>query len=428
MDDNRFILPICFIGVLAQAGMFCIGTELVLDSFGETVGAFANVLFANVPEIIFLVILARTKEFDMIIPTLVGSVASNNVLLLSIVTIVVLLRAAGAGIYIQRWIWMVVRSIRHGIRKVTGKGGQRSLVEDTPRIDEVAGSNLHTFPVSSPSKSPRASSHEAVQDDQTSTRGDPGLAVIISGTAIAIYVSLQLFMAGVLVALSAAPSYVLRNVVAGALMLVWIAFAAARFRWKRVTRWTTLAGKPDLDAETDNTEADPPTSIASPEPGIFWLHRVTSWLVKLSGFAVLCTATSAAYFVQDTLVSAIQTSSMSKNGACWLFGLVGNGAEHISAIFLACRGHEKVPLQIPIESSLNLIGLVMPLSYLIAAPRALTFWFWKDVFNTVALLVSTIFLGCLCMSQANLKLTVTVLAFGVMGFLAALVGALVLLK
>ena len=96
---------------------------------------------------------------------------------------------------------------------------------------------------------------------------------------------------------------------------------------------------------------------------------------------VLGAATIATAFVSETLIGALQTFADTAHlseffVAFVIVAIVGNATEHGSAVLLARRGRVKLATEIPLASSAQIAGLVIPLVALISwgfTPLALSF-------------------------------------------------------
>jgi Ca2+:H+ antiporter len=106
----------------------------------------------------------------------------------------------------------------------------------------------------------------------------------------------------------------------------------------------------------------------------------TGWSLP-AALVVLGVATIATAVVSETLVSALQTFAYSAHlseffVAFVIVAIVGNATEHGSAVLLARRGRVKLATEIPLASSAQIAGLVIPLVALISwgfTPLALSF-------------------------------------------------------
>jgi Ca2+:H+ antiporter len=115
------------------------------------------------------------------------------------------------------------------------------------------------------------------------------------------------------------------------------------------------------------------------------LHRSaepddTGWPLPVA-LAVLGAATVATAFVSETLVSTLRAFAFSAHlseffVAVVIVAIIGNATEHGSAVLLARRGRVKLAVEIPLASSAQIAGLVIPLIALISwgfKPLALSF-------------------------------------------------------
>jgi Ca2+:H+ antiporter len=106
----------------------------------------------------------------------------------------------------------------------------------------------------------------------------------------------------------------------------------------------------------------------------------TGWSLP-TALVVLGLATIATAFVSETLVSTLQAFAYAAHlseffVAVVIVAIVGNATEHGSAILLARRGRVKLATEIPLASSAQIAGLVIPLVVLISwvfTPLALSF-------------------------------------------------------
>jgi len=100
-----------------------------------------------------------------------------------------------------------------------------------------------------------------------------------------------------------------------------------------------------------------------------------------AALAVLGVATAATAFVSETLIGALQTFASTVHlseffVAVVIVAIIGNATEHGSAVLLARRGRVKLATEIPLASSAQIAGLVIPLVALISwafTPLALSF-------------------------------------------------------
>jgi Ca2+:H+ antiporter len=96
---------------------------------------------------------------------------------------------------------------------------------------------------------------------------------------------------------------------------------------------------------------------------------------------VLGLATVATAFVTETLVGTLQAFADAAHlseffVAVVIVAIVGNATEHGSAVLLARRGRVKLAVEIPLASSAQIAGLLIPLVALISwgfEPLALSF-------------------------------------------------------
>jgi len=106
----------------------------------------------------------------------------------------------------------------------------------------------------------------------------------------------------------------------------------------------------------------------------------TGWSLP-AALVVLGVATIATAFVSETLVGTLQafayTAHLSEFFVAFvIIAIVGNATEHGSAVLLARRGKVKLATEIPLASSAQIAGLVIPLVALISwgfRPLALSF-------------------------------------------------------
>jgi Ca2+:H+ antiporter len=96
---------------------------------------------------------------------------------------------------------------------------------------------------------------------------------------------------------------------------------------------------------------------------------------------VLGVATAATAFVSETLIGSLQTFASKAHlseffVAAVIVAIIGNATEHGSAVLLARRGRVTLATEIPLASSAQIAGLVIPLVALISwafTPLALSF-------------------------------------------------------
>jgi Ca2+:H+ antiporter len=106
----------------------------------------------------------------------------------------------------------------------------------------------------------------------------------------------------------------------------------------------------------------------------------TGWSLP-TALVVLGLATIATAFVSETLVSTLQAFAYAAHlseffVAVVIVAIVGNATEHGSAVLLARRGRVMLATEIPLASSAQIAGLVIPLVALISwvfTPLALSF-------------------------------------------------------
>jgi Ca2+:H+ antiporter len=105
-----------------------------------------------------------------------------------------------------------------------------------------------------------------------------------------------------------------------------------------------------------------------------------SWPLPTS-FVVLGVATVVTAFVTETLVGTLRAFADAAHlseffVAVVIVAIVGNATEHGSAVLLARRGRVKLAVEIPLASSAQIAGLLIPLVALISwgfEPLALSF-------------------------------------------------------
>jgi Ca2+:H+ antiporter len=106
----------------------------------------------------------------------------------------------------------------------------------------------------------------------------------------------------------------------------------------------------------------------------------TGWSLP-AALVVLGVATIAAAFVSETLIGALQafayTAHLSEFFVAFVIvAIIGNATEHGSAVLLARRGRVTLATEIPLASSAQIAGLVIPLIALLSwgfTPLALSF-------------------------------------------------------
>jgi Ca2+:H+ antiporter len=106
----------------------------------------------------------------------------------------------------------------------------------------------------------------------------------------------------------------------------------------------------------------------------------TGWSLP-AALVVLGAATIATAFVSETLISTLQTFAYAAHlseffVAAVIVAIIGNATEHGSAVLLARRGKVMLATEIPLASSAQIAGLVIPLVTLISwgfTPLALSF-------------------------------------------------------
>ena len=125
-------------------------------------------------------------------------------------------------------------------------------------------------------------------------------------------------------------------------------------------------------------------------------HEEASWSITRS-IVVLAAATIAVAFVSDTLVNSI-TPLITSFGFTQLFigviivAIVGNAAEHVSAIQAALRNHMELAIGITIGSATQIVMFVAPvlvlLSLILGHPMNLVFNFFELVAFVLAVFVT----------------------------------------
>ena len=106
----------------------------------------------------------------------------------------------------------------------------------------------------------------------------------------------------------------------------------------------------------------------------------TGWSLP-AALVVLGVATIATALVSETLIGTLQTFAKTAHlseffVAFVIVAIIGNATEHGSAVLLARRGRVKLAAEIPLASSAQIAGLVIPLVALISwgfTPLALSF-------------------------------------------------------
>ena len=106
----------------------------------------------------------------------------------------------------------------------------------------------------------------------------------------------------------------------------------------------------------------------------------TGWSLT-AALVVLGVATTATAFVSETLVGVLQAFARAAHlseffVAAVIVAIIGNATEHGSAVLLARRGQVMLATEIPLASSAQIAGLVIPLVVLISwafIPLALSF-------------------------------------------------------
>jgi Ca2+:H+ antiporter len=106
----------------------------------------------------------------------------------------------------------------------------------------------------------------------------------------------------------------------------------------------------------------------------------TGWSLP-AALVVLGVATTATAFVSETLVGVLQAFARAAHlseffVAAVIVAIIGNATEHGSAVLLARRGRVMLATEIPLASSAQIAGLVIPLVALISwgfTPLALSF-------------------------------------------------------
>jgi len=106
----------------------------------------------------------------------------------------------------------------------------------------------------------------------------------------------------------------------------------------------------------------------------------TGWSLR-AALVVLGVATAATAFVSETLIGSLQTFAYKAHlseffVAAVIVAIIGNATEHGSAVLLARRGRVTLATEIPLASSAQIAGLVIPLVALISwafTPLALSF-------------------------------------------------------
>ena len=96
----------------------------------------------------------------------------------------------------------------------------------------------------------------------------------------------------------------------------------------------------------------------------------TGWSLP-AALVVLSVATIATAFVSETLVGTLRAFAYTAHLSEFFVGVVvvaiiGNATEHGSAVLLARRGRVKLATEIPLASSAQIAGLVIPLVALLS--------------------------------------------------------------
>ncbi|MBI3965272.1 MAG: calcium/proton exchanger, partial [Chloroflexi bacterium] len=127
-------------------------------------------------------------------------------------------------------------------------------------------------------------------------------------------------------------------------------------------------------------------------------HHARAWSTR-SAVIVLLVATSLTAFAAEMLVGAIESATKTLGWTELFVGVIvvaviGNAAEHFSAILFAAQNKMEVAMQIAIGSSTQIALLIAPLlvfaSYLFGTPMSLVFNPFEIVAIALATLIVTI--------------------------------------
>jgi Ca2+:H+ antiporter len=318
------------LGLIPLAGLIGAATEVLAERMGHSVGGLLNATFGNAAEIIIGITALSAGLKDIVLASLAGSIISNLLLVL------------GSSMLIGGWRYR---------RQVFNRriAGQYAIMLALVVIGLAIPALLATV-------------GESAQ---------PG-AEVVRGVA------LQHLSVGVAIVL----------------LLCYTAYIASSIFGLRTVSRTKTSERPALAgnvAQTGNAEqpavsctdsAQKSEELQTPTPtqhkDFLALWTTTLWLPLI----VLAAATAVTAVVSEVLVSSIEplTHEIGLNPlfvGLIILPIVGNAAEHFSAITSAARNHMEISLAITAGSSIQVALFVAPLLVLIGplvgTPLNLTF-------------------------------------------------------
>jgi Ca2+:H+ antiporter len=330
------IFVLAALGLIPLAGMIGVATEALAERLGHGIGGLLNATFGNAAEIIIGIVALRAGLPEVVRASLAGSIIGNALLVL------------GLSMFIGGWRYRRQRFSRRG-------AGQYS----TMLVLSVIGMAIPTL---------LATVGEGTQPGAEVVRGNQ-LHQISIGVALILLFCYAAYIAFSVFGVRAHPKDVLS-----------LSPHVAEGEINRQAAPSTQEAEetsPQGDAgESVETVPQSRSSGLMEQLGRQW--RTAIWLPII----VLTVATAATAFMSEVLVGTIEPLTKDLGWNEFFVGLiiipiVGNAAEHFSAVTFAHRNHMEVSMAITAGSSIQIALLAAPvlvlIGFLMGVPLDLNF-------------------------------------------------------
>ncbi|KAK7434632.1 hypothetical protein VKT23_020098 [Stygiomarasmius scandens] len=325
-----------FMALMLQAYILGYATEQLSLSSGEKVAALLNVSFGNAVELIVAIIALTKCELEVVQSSLIGSVFSN------------LLLVTGMA--------LIAGGLRHGVQRFSSEEAQLQ-------------SALLVFACCSILFPTVSYILQSFNNGANLVSVDNQLYAFSRGSAVVSVLGK--------ISPSLAPMHILKR----SSIPVYVCF---------LTYSMGLSKKPSTATKADDLELNDtsPTETSEEEDEEPSIGRITALSILLGVTAVVGVT---AEFLVSSLDGMTSEGPLSKQFvSVILLPIVGNAAEHCSAIMLAVKNKARMSLDIAVGSSLQISLFVLPVSVLLgwAMGHPMTLFF--DPFQAVVLLVSVL--------------------------------------
>lgn len=375
--NPSFVFGFNFLAIIPLAAILAFATEELAEHVGETIGGLLNATFGNAVELIVSIIALRENQIRIVQASMLGSILSNLLLVLGCCFVF------GGWNRLQQTFSKTVAQTMSSLMALACS----SLVIPAAFNAAIAASSKHEKPATPENPSPEILS----------------LSRSTSIVLLIIYVLYLFFQLYTHKSLFEAPEQELSE---------------EQHNLRRRSFSSADGGRPSLE----DLEANPSDQSHLPERSVSLDHDLES-LSVFGAVVVLFVTTLFVSVCADYLVGSID-SIVSQTGLSKTFigliliPIVGNAAEHVTAVVVAVKDKMDLAIGVAVGSSMQIALFVTPFMVLVGWFMNVPMNLYFSTFETAVLFVSVFITNFLILDGesnwlegAMLLSTYTIIAF-----------------